>query len=79
VQPSGLGLTKVVTGPDGDLWGYLQYPSSAYFIDKITPGGVVSALYTAVGAIDDIVAGPDGDVWFATTGGFIGEFSPTGR
>jgi virginiamycin B lyase len=73
VQPSGLGLTKVVTGPDGDLWGYLEVPGFPYFIDQITPGGVVSNLYTAVGAIDDIVAGPDGDVWYAAT---TGQFGP---
>ena len=123
VQPSALGLTKVVTGADGNLWGYLQYPGGA-FIDKIAPDGAVSAVYSPGTSIDDIatggpggavwyaatsgqygpavvevapdggqtpfalpsgdgyptalVLGPDGNMWFASTGGFIGEFSATG-
>lgn len=71
-QPPGLPLTEFITGPGGNLWGYQQIPGSPYTIDEMTPGGVVSATYTAIGEADDIVAGPDGNVWYSTTTGPYG-------
>jgi streptogramin lyase len=71
VQPATLGLTEVVTGTDGDLWGYLQYPGGAY-LDDIYTNGVVKAVYSPGTSIDDIVAGGPGDVWYAATSGQFG-------
>lgn len=73
VQPSDMSLTGVTAGPDGDLWSYLAAPGAPYQIDQMTTGGVVSAVYTAVGAIDEMAAGSDGDLWYAAT---TGQFGP---
>jgi len=67
-QPNGIGAVGIVSGPDGNLWSYLQAPGSA-FVDKLSPNGVVLSGYAADGAVADIAAGPDGDVWYAAVAG----------
>src|SRR5438105_3795826 len=97
---SGADPEKIVRGPDGNLWftneevtagpdGNLWFTgrSDPGFIERVSPGGVVSEYkggttsgFSANGAPEVIVTGPDGNLWFTESSdpGRIMRITPSG-
>ncbi len=83
---SATGSVGVASGPDGNVWFTQQGPGASNFVDRITPGGIISQFPVTSGARPFyITPGPDGALWFTepnqtrigriTTAGAITEFS----
>jgi virginiamycin B lyase len=77
----GAGANRITTGPDGNLW---FTESQRLFVDRITPGGLVTPFPIAesLGVGLDfspmgITAGPDGALWF-TRANLIGRITTDG-
>jgi streptogramin lyase len=71
--PTGCGVQKLISGPDGDVWfncyrfTYHRGLVRRAVIGRMTPQGVVTEFTAGIpagAAIRDLVAGPDGNVWF---------------
>jgi virginiamycin B lyase len=71
--PSGLGLTDIAPGSDGNLWFTID---SAGLIGRISPQGIITRFLAS--AEIGIIGGPDGNLWFGTEDAYIGRITPSG-
>ncbi len=64
---TGIDNSKLVAGPDGNIWVTLQGPAED--VASVTPAGVVTEFDLAVAGTLGIANGPDGKLWATRPGG----------
>jgi streptogramin lyase len=71
--------SRIVAGPDGNLW-FTGDVGEAGKIGKVGTSGVGATSYAMPGSpASDITSGPEGNLWFATYGGKLGKITPLGK